>query len=101
MNAIPLSGNNRHPVDELADVREAMKSLKAREDELKAIISNAMGSADHLGGDEFIATQTLSERKGGLDEKAMKAAGIDTDRYRKASTVVTTIRVERREREVA
>lgn len=92
---------NRHPVDELADVREKIKFWKEREDELRGLISEMMGGADSLGGDEWIARQTVSERKGSLDEKAMKADGIDTDRYRKPPSVSFTIRVERRAVEAA
>lgn len=95
MNATALS-SNRHPVDQLALVRETIKNLKEREEELRAIVSAEMGSGDTLGGDEFIARQTVSERKGGVDEKAVKAAGIDLDRFRKPAVPVFSIRVERR-----
>jgi hypothetical protein len=60
-----------------------------------------MGGADSLGGDEWIARQTVTERKGSLDEKAMQAAGIDTDRYRKKPSISFMIRVERRAVEAA
>jgi uncharacterized protein (UPF0335 family) len=99
MNAAALT--NRHPVDELAEVRAKIKFLGERESELKETISKMMGGADSLGGDEFIARQMLSERKGSLDEKAMKAAGIDTDKFRKPATVVMSLRIERREMEAA
>ncbi len=97
-NALPEIGrhHNRHPVDQLALVRETIKNLQEREGELKAEVAEAMGTADSLGGSEFIAKQTVSERKGGLDEKAMKAAGVDVDKFRKPSTTVYAIRVERR-----
>lgn len=101
MNGIGAPGKNRHPVDELADVREAKKSLEAREAELKAEISSLMGSADHFGGEEYIASQRVSTRKGGLDDKAMKAAGIDVDRFRKPDVTVYSLHVERREVEAA
>lgn len=74
---------NRHIVDQLADVRAEIKVLETRETDLKAKISAAMGGSNSLGGDEFIALQKLSTRKGGIDDKAMKAAGIDVDKYRK------------------
>jgi hypothetical protein len=99
MNATALT--NRHPVDELAEVRAKIKNLQDRESDLKETISKMMGGADSLGGEEFIARQMLSERKGSLDEKAMKAAGIDTDKFRKPTTVVMSLRVERREMEAA
>lgn len=99
MNATAMT--NRHPVDQLAEVREKIKSLKDHEEFLREQVSALMGNSDSLGGDEFIARQTVTERKGALDEKAMQAAGIDTDKFRKKSTTVYTIRTERREREAA
>jgi hypothetical protein len=56
-----MTQTNRKPPDELADVRERMKQLKHREDELKA--SLIAGEVD-LVGDEFIAkiSQVTSER---------------------------------------
>ena len=87
---------NRHPVDELADVRAQIKELKDREDDLKVIISLDMGDGDSLGGDEYIATQTLSTRKGAIDEKALKAAGVNVSDFRKADVTVWSLRLERR-----
>lgn len=92
---------NRHIVDQLADVRAKMKELKAQEDALKEQISEAMGSADSLGGDEFIAFQKLSIRKGSIDQKMMEAAGIDVDSFRKPDVSVYTLTVERRAQEDA
>ena len=77
MNAISMP--NRHPVDQLADVRETIKTLQAREAELKDEIGKLMGKADSLGGDEWIARQSLQERKGSIDEARLKAAGIDAE----------------------
>lgn len=90
------AATNRHPVDQLALIRETIKNLQERECELKAEVGTLMGSADSLGGAEFIARQTVSERKGSLDEKALKAAGIDADKFRKPSTSVYSIRLDRR-----
>lgn len=92
---------NRHIVDQLADVRAEIKTLQDREKVLKAAVSKRMGEADTLGGDEFIAIQTLTERAGSIDAKAMERAGIDPARFRKPAIVVQTIRVERRVSEVA
>lgn len=92
---------NRHIVDQLADIRAQMKELKAREDELKAEISEKMGSADSLGGDEFIAFQKVSQRKGAIDQKSLEAAGINVDDHRKPDTSVYTLTVERRAMEAA
>lgn len=93
--------SNRHIVDQLADVRAQKKELEAREDELKVAISAAMGSADSLGGDQFIALQKVSERKGAIDTKAMERAGIDPDAYRKPAVTVYQIVVEPRVMEAA
>lgn len=90
---------NRHPVDQLADLRETMKGLKDFEDDLKAQVSALMGSADSLGGDQYIARQTVSQRAGGIDAEAMKRAGIDVEKFRKPNVTVYSIRCERREQE--
>lgn len=94
---------NRHIVDRLADVRAHIKELEAVEGELKSRISAEMGMRDSLGGDEFIAIQTLSTRKGSIDEKRICAAlKVDNlDAYRKAETIVHSLKVERRVAEVA
>lgn len=94
MNAISMP--NRHPVDQLADVRESIKTLQAREAELKDEIGKLMGKADSLGGDEWIARQSLQERKGSIDEARLKAAGIDADAFRKPPVTSIVLRVERR-----
>ncbi len=96
-----MTNRNIHPVDELAEVRAQIKALEAREGELKSTVSAMMGDADSLGGDFFIARQTMTERKGGIDEKAMKAAGIDADKFRKPPSIVVTIKTEARVSEVA
>ena len=89
---------NRHPVDRLADVRAQIKALQEEEADLKAKISVEMADADSLGGDEFIAVQTLQDRKGGLDEKRIaETLGVKSlDPYRKPSTVAHVLRIERR-----
>jgi hypothetical protein len=99
MTAVPEL-RNRHPVDELADVRERMNVLGKREAELKAEVSRLMGAADSLGGDEYVAYQRMSERKGAYDMAAIKAV-VDVEKYRLPPTAVLTIRVERRVREDA
>jgi len=88
---------NRHIVDQLADVREQIKKLEEQEEKLKAEVSKQMGDADSLGGDEFIARQTVSTRAGSIDAKAMEKAGIKVEKYRKAAVTIYSIRVERRE----
>lgn len=92
---------NRHIVDQLADVRAQIKELSAIEANLKAEVSRQMGEADSLGGMEFIACQSLSTRRGAIDDKRMKADGIDVDAYRKPDTTVLAIRIEPRAAEAA
>lgn len=109
MHATDLSGKsarnphhpNRHPVDRLADVRAAIKALSEEEGELKKQVTSLMGRADSLGGDEYIASQKLQERKGSLDEARLAAEGIDLDLYRKPASTFIVISVERRVAEVA
>lgn len=100
---LPGNSRNRHPVDQLADVRAQIKALQDIETDLKAQISTEMGSRDSLGGDEFIAFQTLQDRKGGLDEVRISAAlGVgNLDGFRKPKTTCIVLRVERREVEAA
>jgi hypothetical protein len=100
MTAIPTP-SNRHPVDQLANVRATIKTLEEREKELKAQISVMMGKADSLGGDEFIALQKLSTRKGAIDAALMEKAGLDPDRYRKPDTAVYSLVIEPRVQEAA
>lgn len=97
----PAKQANRHPVDQLADVRAQIKALQELEAVLKARVSADMGTADSLGGDEFIALQTLTTRKGAIDEKKALKAGVDLDDFRKPETVVHSLRIERREQEAA
>ena len=59
---------NRHPADELADVRGKLKALEAREAELRdVLLSGAIG----LVGDEHVATiRTTSQAR--LDLPALR-----------------------------
>lgn len=95
MTAISMSVN-RHIVDQLADVRAKIKELETVENALKAKVSKEMGDRDSLGGDEYIAQQTLTTRAGSIDTKALEKAGINVDAYRKPETVVMTLRVVKR-----
>jgi|APCry1669192010_1035390.scaffolds.fasta_scaffold07165_4 hypothetical protein len=83
---------NHHQVDQLVQVRAQIKALQEIEAALKTDISRAIGDGSVLEGDEWIAEQTLSTRKGGLDEAKLVKAGIDVSQYRKADTTVLTIR---------
>ena len=101
MNDISMPGNNLHPVDQLAEVRNTVKALKARESELVEQISDMMGEADSLGGAEYIARQIVSTRKGALDTKLLEKAGVNVDAFRKPDTTVFQMRLDRREMEAA
>jgi len=52
---------NRHPVDELADVRAQIKTLQAREAELRAMVLN--GECE-LAGDDYVAVVQTRPRNG-------------------------------------
>lgn len=92
---------NRHPVDQLAEIRETIKHLQEREDELRVEVSALMGENDAIGGDEYIAKQSVSERAGAIDAKALERDGIDVAKYRKKPSTVYSIRCERRVQEAA
>lgn len=92
---------NRHPVDQLALIRAQIKELKKHEDALKSQVSGMMGDEDALGGDEFIAVQKLSSRKGSIDAAKMEADGINVDAYRKPDIAVVTLNVELRASQAA
>jgi len=100
-NIVPINGqgleqNNRHIVDRLADVRDQIAYLKGVENDLKEKISWQMGTRTSLGGDEYIAIKVVSERAGSLDVKKLAADGVQVDKYRKAPSQTTTIRLEER-----
>ena len=82
-----------HPVDQLYAIRFQIKALQELEAGLKADVSALCGDVDYALGDEYVATQSLTSRKGGIDEKALKAAGIDPEAYRKADVAVYTLKV--------
>lgn len=84
--------SNVHPVDQLVAIRAQIKALQERESDLKTEVSRLIGGATSLDGDEWSAIQSLSTRKGGLDEKALKAAGINPDAFRKDDIAVLTLR---------
>jgi len=100
-NIVPIKGvnqnnDNRHIVDQLADVRDQIAYLKGVESELKETVSRLMGSRTALSGDEYIATKIISWRKGAIDSKLLEADGIDVEKYRKAQSSLTSIRLEER-----
>jgi hypothetical protein len=89
--SIAALGDNRHMVDRLAMIRAAIKQAEEIEADLKKAISAAMGAGDTLIGDEWAAVQKIGVRKGGLDEKAMAAAGIDVEAFRKPASSTFTM----------
>lgn len=94
-------GTNRHPVDQLGQIRATIKTLEAREKDLKEQVSAMMGAKDSLGGDEYIASQKLQSRKGGLDEKKLAEKLGDLAPYRKADSTYIVMSVEPRAQEAA
>jgi hypothetical protein len=64
-----MTSCNRHPVDQLADIRTQIRELQAREDELRRQIR---GGECGLVGDEYRARirETTYER---LDTRALRA----------------------------
>jgi len=89
-------GANRHVVDRLADIRDKIAFFKGIENELKEEIARLMGDKTSLGGDNYIAVKVVSERVGSIDAKALAADGINVDKYRKAPSQTTAIRLEER-----
>jgi cell division protein FtsB len=73
MTNTALSGN-RHPVDRLADVRAEIKKLQDEETDLKEQIGKLMGSADSLGGDEFIAGRRCRSARAGSTKRRCAAS---------------------------
>lgn len=87
---------NRHVVDQLADVRDQLKAAGEREKELKAQVEKMLARKDSVRGDEFVAFPVPSHRKGGLDEVAMVADGINVEKYRKPGIDILSIRLTAR-----
>ena len=83
---------NTHAADQLASIRAQIKALQEAESALKTQISREIGDGSSLVGDEWIAEQSLTTRKGGLDEKKLVAAGVDVDAFRKPDSAVLTLR---------
>lgn len=90
------AGSNRHPVDRLHDLRAQIKALEAEEKEAAAAVSKLMAGAGSVGGDEYIATESIGERAGSIDAAKLAKDGIDVDSYRKKSSVVVKITLAKR-----
>lgn len=95
MNATAMP-SNRHPVDQLAQVRATIKVLQEREADLKEEITGLMGAATSVGGSEFIAKLKPNVRKGALDEKKLAAKLGDLTKYRKPETHFSVLTLEAR-----
>ncbi|WP_210318517.1 hypothetical protein [Aureimonas endophytica] len=77
-------------------MRREKKRWEEEEERIKAIVLNQMEDAESYGGEEFIAKVSEQRRKGRLDEKLLKKAGIDVERYRAPDTIIRIIRTEQR-----
>ena len=83
---------NTHPVDELAVVRDEIKTLKQREDYIRERILS--GDCDTVGRD-YLAKVTTQQQKR-LDSGALKRAfGAGLSRYQK-TVCVTIVKLIRR-----
>jgi hypothetical protein len=88
-----VAKTNRAPADELADVREKIRALKQREDEIRAaMLAGEVG----LFGDEFEASISKSKREG-IDTQLMKRElGLAFLRPFMVTNEVVTVRTKRR-----
>jgi hypothetical protein len=90
--AVVMSQTNRKPPDELADVREQMKTLKAREDELREMLIS--GQAD-LVGDDCVAVVSIVTQERVDTAKLRAELGLERLRPFLKMTEATTVKVER------
>ena len=86
--------SNRHPIDELSDVRSEMKRLKAREDELRSVI---LGGECGLAGDQFNASITLSQQNKMDMDAVRKALGAELVKAMTKSVPIRVIKLSERE----
>jgi hypothetical protein len=95
---VPFKAGNRHIVDRLGALRRLIREAETLEKELKTEVGYLMGSRDSLGGDEFIARQTIGERKGGWDDKKLEdELGLRAEKFRKPPVTIVTIRTDLRD----
>lgn len=87
---------NRHPADELGDIRAERMALDAREARVRARVMKLMKAGDHLSGDDYVAKWEVQSWRGQLDARALKRAGLNPDKFRKPTTKVDIIRTVRR-----
>lgn len=88
-----MTATNRHPADQLADVRAQIAALKEREDTLR---HDLMLPGASLQGDDFVAEIATSERTS-LDGPAVrKEFGDERLKRWLKTTKATTVRVKPR-----
>lgn len=87
--------SNRHPVDELSDVRSEMNRLKAREEELRDLI---LSDGCDLTGDQFMASVTTSQQNKLDMDAARKALG--PERVKELTRPVSARMIRLSEREL-
>lgn len=81
---------NIHPADELAAIREDIKQLQVREDELRAIL---LKDGADLNGDQYTATIQPSTRES-VDKNALIAElGMEQVRRFLKSTLVRSVKL--------
>jgi vacuolar-type H+-ATPase subunit E/Vma4 len=87
-----MAETNRKPPDELADVRERIKELKSREEELRELL---IAGECELVGDDFAATisKVVSERIDSV--KLRKELGLEKLRPFLVPSERTVVNVER------
>lgn len=84
---------NRHPVDELSDVRAEMKRLKEREETLRDVI---LGGECGMTGDQFVASVTSAEQRRFDADAAKKLLGPEQALALTKIVAVRTIRLSER-----
>ena len=82
---------NRHPVDELADIRERMKPLKRREEELRQMILDHECEAE---GEEYAAAVSVTVRENLDQAKLIKEMGMKVLRPFMRTSEIRTIRLK-------
>ena len=87
-----MTQTNRKPPDELADVREKIRELKAREDVLREML---ISGEVELMGDEFVAKVSVSNSERIDTARMKKELGTDFLKPFLVPSRVTTVKVDR------
>ncbi len=77
---------NSKPADELAFIREQMKTLKAREQELRQFFLESGDGAVIMGDDYLVEVKALSRRV--INKDALPKEILENDKYYKKSTTL-------------